>query len=161
MPAGPAAGSRSTQEVRKGEPMPRVRISPALGYAHGHIDSLLIQDGITPPTPRRPDGIVEMDLTEAQVARFQLRGNAHRIQWLTDGQPAEQTPAPAEAAPAAIEADSAFVTLQCPFCGREFNLIKALVSGGSTGTECLNCLAKMQIENFKIVRAVKHGEAPN
>ena len=70
-----------------------VRITPALGYAHGHIETLLIQLGINPPTPRRADGLVIMDLSEAQVAAFQLKGNAHRIERLPDA-PVEAAAAP-------------------------------------------------------------------
>ena len=54
----------------------RIRITPAYGYVHGHIETLLIRLGITPPA-RRPDGIVEMDMSEAQIGAFQLTGNAH------------------------------------------------------------------------------------
>ena len=62
----------------------RVRISPAGGYAHGHIETLLIQLGIAPPSPRDPDGIVVMELTQAQLDAFSLRGGAHRVEILPE-----------------------------------------------------------------------------
>ena len=72
----------------------KVRISPAGGYAHGHIETLLIQLGITPPA-RQPDGIVEMELTQQQLDSFRLRGGAHKVEILPE------TPTPIVVPPAA------------------------------------------------------------
>lgn len=78
----------------------KVRITPAGGYAHGHIETVLIQIGITPP-PRQPDGVVEMELSQSQLDTFRLRGGAHRVDIVPD----EPVPVvvPSDPAPAATE----------------------------------------------------------
>lgn len=98
----------------------KVRITPAGGYAHGHIETLLIQLGITPP-PRHPDGIVEMELTQGQLDMFSLRGGAHKVEKLPDpvavipppevatnlyNFPYPTVPLPPDPAPAATQAPS-------------------------------------------------------
>jgi len=130
-----------------------VRITPALGYAHGHIETLLIQMGLTVP-PRRPDGVVEIEMSEAQIERFQLRGNAHKLERIATGEitsmwPVEAPPPPAPVAPPAAE--SLFVSLACPACGNDFNLVKALAPNGSVETNCAKCGANLTIEHFAIV----------
>jgi len=139
--------------------MPIVRITPALGYAHGHIESLLIQMGLNVPSPRRPDGIVQMEMSEAQIATFQLRGNAHRVERLhgEETQAPTEAPAPAPAgspAPAAVpEVESPFITLACPICGREVNLVRAMMPGGNAELDCSECGAHLIIEHFAIAKA--------
>ncbi len=84
----------------------RVRITPARAYAHGHIETLLIQMGVTPPSPRSKDGTVEVELSEQQLATFQLRGSAHKVERrLPDAatSPAPPPPAPVPQAAPAIE----------------------------------------------------------
>jgi len=142
----------------------KIRITPAYGYVHGHIETLLIRQGITPPA-RRPDGIVELEMSEAQVATFQLTGNAHKIERLADSEapaPVAEAPAPSPApAPAAAPvADSPFVALTCPVCANEFNLVKAMLPGGSSVVmNCSKCGAQLTVEHankqFEIVDALK------
>lgn len=84
----------------------RVRITSARAYAHGHIETLLIQMGVTPPSPRSKDGTVEVELSEQQLATFQLRGSAHKVERrLPDAatSPAPPPPAPVPQAAPAIE----------------------------------------------------------
>ena len=141
--------------------MPLVRITPALGYAHGHIESLLIQMGLNVPSPRRPDGIVQMEMSEAQIATFQLRGNAHRVERLNGADlqapSAEAAAAAAPAgspAPAAVpEVESPFITLACPICGREVNLVRAMMPGGAAELDCSECGGHLIIEHFAIAKA--------
>ena len=57
----------------------KVRITPAVAYAHGHIEKTLLEIGVRHPAPR-PDGIVEMELTPLQLSQFQLRGGAHKVE---------------------------------------------------------------------------------
>ena len=138
----------------------RIRITPAYGYVHGHIETLLIRPGITPPA-RSPDGIVELEMSEAQVATFQLTGNAHRIERLADSEaaaPVAEAPAPPAPAPPAPAVDSPFVALTCPVCRNEFNLVKAMLPGGSSvEMNCSKCGAQLTVEHakkqFKIVEA--------
>lgn len=58
----------------------KVKLTPARAYAHGHIETLLGQIGVAPPVPRRPDGIVIVEMTEQQLATFQLKGGAHGVE---------------------------------------------------------------------------------
>lgn len=83
----------------------RVRITSARAYAHGHIETLLIQMGVTPPSPRSKDGTVEVELSEQQLATFQLRGSAHKVERLPDAatSPSPPPPAPVPQAAPAIE----------------------------------------------------------
>ncbi len=83
----------------------RVKILPARAYAHGHIETLLIQMGVTPPSPRSKDGTVEVELSEQQLATFQLRGSAHKLERLPDAatSPSPPPPAPVPQAAPAIE----------------------------------------------------------
>lgn len=77
----------------------KIRITPAQwGYIHGHIEQTLSEMGVTPP-PRRPDGVVEMELSQLQIDAFQRRGSAHRLEILPDDPP----PAPAPPAPPTFE----------------------------------------------------------
>ena len=137
----------------------RVRIIPAHGYVHGHAENLLLQQGIAVPV-RRPDGIVEVDLTEQQIATFQLKGNAHRLERLAEGDVSAPAAAPvpqAAAAPVAPVVESAFVTLECPLCHSEFNLVKMLAPGGNVETNCSQCGAFLTIEGFNVTTAqAKH-----
>jgi predicted nucleic acid-binding Zn ribbon protein len=138
----------------------KIRITPAHGYVHGHIETLLIRQGITPPA-RRPDGIVELDMSEAQIAAFRLTGNAHKIERLADSEaPAPVAEAPAPPPAPAPAADSPFVALTCPVCANEFNLVKAMLPGGSSVVmNCSKCGAQLTVEHaekqFEIVDALK------
>lgn len=134
----------------------KVRITPARGYAHGHIETLLIQIGITPPAPRHPEGLVIMDLTEAQIATFQLKGNAHRVERLPEAEAAgvaSAAPAPDPTpAPVSIPApNAAFVSLQCPICDGEFNVATAMLPQGAVTIDCVRCGALLMLEGRKIV----------
>ena len=96
---------------------------------------------------------MELDLTEAQIATFQLRGNAHKLERLADSAaPAPVVEAAAPPPPAPV-ADSPFVALECPICQKEFNLVKMLAPGGSVETFCTQCGAALTIEHFTIVEA--------
>ena len=122
----------------------KVRIHPAMAYAHGHIENVLIQIGITPPV-RRPDGVVEIDLSEAQITQFQLRGNAHRVERVQEGtqSPAVAVPpaAPAAAPVAAPAAEKpTFATVVCPWCAKDNNIVIALApAGGTFELGCSHC----------------------
>lgn len=59
----------------------RVKITPAHGYIPGHVETTLMQMGVTPPA-RTPDGTVTMELSEAQIEKFALRGGSHKIERL-------------------------------------------------------------------------------
>ena len=143
----------------------RVRITPALAYAHGHVENVLIRIGCNPPSPRRPDGIVEMDLTEAQIQQFQLIGNAHHVERLPEGANGE----PAAAAPIVIPTP-AETNIVCPVC----NQVGYTIAHDGTPipdvirAECGNCGALLMIgvdpskggERFVMMSEAKTQTAP-
>jgi hypothetical protein len=91
-----------------------------------------------------------MDLSEAQIAAFQLKGNAHRIERLPD--------APVEAAAAAPQAPviempkppSDLVTMACPICKQEFHIVRAMAPDGNAEVVCSQCNAKLTVEHFTV-----------
>jgi len=125
----------------------KVRITPAGGYAHGHIETLLIQLGITPP-PRHPEGIVEMELTQAQVDAFQLKGGAHRVQILPEPTPIVLPPqavAPVTHAPVPIP-DPAPAAKQTPSPSSEVPTLEALMAKGMSKQQAKKAIWRAQSE---------------